>query len=345
MTIRYDEAVNDRLDPRVRALAPSWPLDPPSDVASREEILAEVASSSGRSAVAAEAAFMDRGGREAIVPAGPFSVTERDITSTPDGNRIRVQVIRPPGSESLACVYFIHGGAMSTLSCFLESYQAWARILSAHGVCVVMVDFRNAVVASSVPEVAPFPAGLHDCLAGLEWTHDHADEFGIDPARIVVAGESGGGNLTIATGLALKRDGRLDMVKGLYALCPYIAGRWPDDRFPSSSAYNGLMLELHTNRGAMAYGIEAYRERNPLAWPGFATVDDVRGFPPTVVSVNECDPLRDEGIAFYRLLCDAGVPARGRVVLGTGHATELYPALCPEITNDTARDLAAFARD
>jgi acetyl esterase/lipase len=63
------------------------------------------------------------------------------------------------------------------------------------------------------------------------------------------------------------------------------------------------------------------------------------------VSVNECDPLRDEGVAFYRLLLAAGVPARGRVVLGTMHATELHPTLCPEITQVTASDIVAFATE
>jgi acetyl esterase/lipase len=46
-----------------------------------------------------------------------------------------------------------------------------------------------------------------------------------------------------------------------------------------------------------------------LAWPGFAQREDVEGLPPVVISVNECDPLRDEGINFYRLLLDSGVPA------------------------------------
>ena len=66
----------------------------------------------------------------------------------------------------------------------------------------------------------------------------------------------------------------------------------------------------------MAYGIEAFNARNPLAWPSFATREDVEGLPPVVISVNECDPLRDEGIAFYRLLLGAGVPARCRQVDG-----------------------------
>ena len=97
------------------------------------------------------------------------------------------------------------------------------------------------------------------------------------PTHIVVAGESGGGNLTLATGLKLKRDGDLGLIRGLYALCPYIAGSWPQDRFPSSTENNGILLDLHNNRGAIGYGIEAFEAKNPLAWPSFATEDDVRG--------------------------------------------------------------------
>jgi acetyl esterase/lipase len=72
-----------------------------------------------------------------------------------------------------------------------------------------------------------------------------------------------------------------------------------------------VLLELHDTRGAMGYSIEAF-ERRPLAWPGFATAGDVRGLPPVVISVNECDPLRDEGVNFYRLLIANGQPARCR---------------------------------
>ena len=81
------------------------------------------------------------------------------------------------------------------------------------------------------------------------------------------------------------------------------------------------------------------------AWPAFATDEDVRGLPPTVISVNECDPLRDEGIAFYRLLLRNGVSARCRQVMGTVHGTEIFSSACPDISRDTARDLAAFCRD
>ena len=126
------------------------------------------------------------------------------------------------------------------------------------------------------------------------------------PKHIVVAGESGGGNFTLATGMRLAQEGDIGLVRGLYALCPYIAGRWPQERFPSSTENNGLLLDMHNNRPAMAYGIEELERENPLAWPAFATEQDVQGLPPTVISVNECDPLRDEGIAFYRTLLRSG---------------------------------------
>jgi acetyl esterase/lipase len=271
-------------------------------------------------------------------------VTTREFTSEPDGNTVKLQIIRPDSDDALPCVYYIHGGGMAALSCFDGMYRSWGRIIAANGVQVVMVDFRNCVVPSSAPEVAPFPAGLNDCMSGLRWVVAHADELGIDRARLVVAGESGGGNLTLATGLKLKQDGDLGLIKGLYALCPYIAGRWPAPNSPSSIENEGILLRLHNNRGAMGYGIEAFNERDPLAWPSFAQVEDVRGFPPTVINVNECDPLRDEGINFYRLLLSADVPARCRQMMGTMHGTEIFAIACPDISNDTARDIAAFTR-
>jgi acetyl esterase/lipase len=142
----------------------------------------------------------------------------------------------------------------------------------------------------------------------------------------------------------LLRDGDIGLITGLYALCPYIAGEWPLPENPSAVENNGILLDLHSNRGRHAYGIEAFEARNPLAWPRFATADDVVGLPRTVINVNECDPLRDEGIEFYRLLVNAGVAARCRQMMGTMHGTEIFPLVCPDISHDTARDLTAFAK-
>ena len=92
---------------------------------------------------------------------------------------------------------------MQTMSAFLGMYQCWGRLIAHQGVAVAMVDFRNALHPSSTTEVAPFPAGLNDCVSGVRWLVDQADELGIDASKIIVAGESGGGNLAIATGMQL----------------------------------------------------------------------------------------------------------------------------------------------
>ena len=80
-----------------------------------------------------------------------------------------------------------------------------------------------------------------------------------------------------------------------------------------------------------------------MAWPSFATVDDCKGLPPVFVSVNECDPLKDEGIEFYRKCVQAGVNAQCRIVAGTMHGGELVGAAMPEVSRETARSIASFA--
>ena len=341
MTI--DITTDVRLDPRVRRILELIPSTKLKDVGTREELLSE---SNSPEALAGQQAF--RAVHDACDEAAPSAglrVSSERFVSEPDGNSVNLQVIRPMSDEVLPCVYYIHGGGMATMSCFDGMYRGWGKHIAANGVAVVMVDFRNCLVASSAPEVAPFPAGLHDCVSGLRWVAAHAAELKVDPEHIIVAGESGGGNLTLATGMQLKRDGDLGLVKGLYALCPYIAGEWPAPGCPSSIENEGFLLHLHNNRGRVGYGIEAFDQRNPLAWPLFAGVDDVAGFPPTVINVNECDPLRDEGIAFYRLLLSAGVQARCRQMMGTMHGTEIFTIACPDISRDTARDIAGFARE
>lgn len=338
-------ADDPRIDPRIKAVLGAFGTPGGgANAGSREELLAEASTEKAIAQRAMVTELLAAADNEDLAPSKGLSITEHSVVSQPDGNTINVRVIRPDGGVGLPAIYYIHGGGMQELSCYDGNYRAWGRIIAAQGVAVAMVDFRNALAPSSVEEVAPYPAGLNDCVSGLKWLVEHASDLGVDRERIVIAGESGGGNLTLATGLRLKQDGDIGLIKGLYALCPYIAGRWPLPEHPSSSENNGILLDLHNNRGAMAYGIDELERRNPLAWPGFASEDDVRGLPPVMISVNECDPLRDEGIAFYRLLLRAGVPARCRQVMGTIHGTEVLPFMCPEVSHDTAASIADFAR-
>ncbi|RLQ22785.1 alpha/beta hydrolase [Seongchinamella sediminis] len=334
-----------RIDPRIKALMGSMPLTPTKDVESREQLLQEASKPESIERLENMKAMFDMVDNEQVAPSAGLVITDHEFVSQPDGNSIKVQFIRPESPEPLPCVYYIHGGGMQSMSCYYGMYRAWGKIIAAQGVAVAMVDFRNCVNPSSAPEVAPFPAGLNDCVSGVRWLAAQADSLGIDREHIIVAGESGGGNLTLATGLRLKQDNDLGLIRGLYALCPYIAGAWPQERYPSSTENNGLLLDLHSNYGAMAYGIEAFNAGNPLAWPAFASEEDVAGLPPTVISVNECDPLRDEGIEFYRLLLRAGVAARCRQVMGTIHGIEIFAIACPDISRETAASIAQFCRE
>jgi acetyl esterase/lipase len=334
-----------RLDPRIKKVFAGWPapVEKPN-VSSREELLKQENSPAALAALAHQTAFFDSMDSEEIAPSAGLSVRVETLTSSPDGNTIKIRYVRPDNSEILPCVYYIHGGRMEMSSCFEGNYRTWARMIAARGVAVAMVEFRNSVHPSEVPEIAPFPAGLNDCISGLKWVHANATSLKIDPQRIILAGESGGGNLVLAVGMKLKKDGELDLIKGIYSLCPYIAGEWPQTQFPSSIENEGIVLNFQDNRATMAYGIEAFNARNPLAWPSFAKREDVEGLPQTVISVNECDPLRDEGIAFYRLLMDSGVSARCRQMMGACHGIEiLLPAICPDIARSTACDIANFA--
>ena len=337
-------AEDPRIDPRLKAMFGDLPAISQPDVSSREELVERMNRPEAIRAREAALAALNTPELEQIAPSDGLDISSETITSQPDGNAIKILLIRPQSDAPLPAVYYIHGGGMQSGSCYDPRSSAWGRLIARQGVAVAMVDFRNSLVPSSTPDLAPYPGGLNDCVSGLRWLADNAQRLGVDPSRIVVAGASGGGNLTLALGLRLTREGRTDLISGLYALCPYIAGSWPRDDLPSSVENNGLLLDLHDNTHAHAYGLDAFQAQDPEAWPLFASEEHVQGFPPTVISVNECDPLRDEGIEFYRLLLRAGQRARCRQVMGTIHGGDVFVVPCPDISRDTARDLAAFCR-
>lgn len=333
-----------RIDPRIKKVFGDFQQPAATDASSRDEVLKAINSTEAQDVLAIEAALYRSTATEESAPSNGITYEVRTFVSEPDGNTVKIQIVRPEGDEILPCVYYTHGGGMAYLSAFDEQYKAWGRVIAAQGVAVVMVDFRNCLLPSSAPEVDPYPAGLNDCVSGLKWTHANAEELRIDPATMIIAGDSGGGNLALATAMKLNRDGDIGLIRGVYALCPFIAGRYPHADHPSSVSNDGIFISLHNNRILWAYGMEAFEREDPLAWPIFAKEEDLKGLPLTVISVNECDPLLDEGVSFYRKLLAAGVPARCRQIMGTVHATEVFTACAPDISANTANDIAYLAR-
>ena len=106
------------------------------------------------------------------------------------------------------------------------------------------------------------------------------------------------------------------------------------------------MLECEQmDRLVTVYDPERSHGADPLAWPLAAQASDLEGLPPHVISVNELDPLRDEGLAFYRKLLAAGVPAVARTAHGTTHGADLAMAdVIPEVHRETVRSVVGFAK-
>jgi acetyl esterase len=266
-----------------------------------------------------------------------------EVVKGVDGNDVTLYIHRP-ADESATCpgVLHLHGGGMVLLEAAGASYARLRDELAATGLVVVGVEFRNG---GGKHGPHPFPAGLNDCASALRWIIDNRSGLGI--SKLIVSGESGGGNLSLATTLKARHDGLLEHIDGVYAMCPYISNAWaaPPPELTSLRENDEYFLSCRMLGGlARVYDPAGEHATDPLAWPYHATVEDLAGLPPHVISVNQLDPLRDEGLAYYRKLVDAGVSAVSRTVNGTCHAGDLiFHVAMPDVFAATIRDIKGFA--
>jgi len=132
-----DEPKDDpRIDPRVRALLAAMPVVSQGDVSSREEVVSQANSPEGKAAFIAANAAMAFYDNESVAPSDGLDFAVHDLTSSPDGNTVKLHLIRPRSDGPLPCVYYIHGGGMQFMSCFDPIYRAWGRVIANHGVAV-----------------------------------------------------------------------------------------------------------------------------------------------------------------------------------------------------------------
>jgi acetyl esterase/lipase len=129
-------------------------------------------------------------------------VTRRtEIIKGVDGNEIRLYIHEPEERKGLLPgILHTHGGAMAFFTACDPQYVRWRDELAASGLCVIGIEFRNA--AGKLGN-HPFPAGLGDCASGAQWAYQNREALGI--SNLVISGESGGGNLCIATALKANR--------------------------------------------------------------------------------------------------------------------------------------------
>lgn len=214
-----------------------------------------------------------------------------------------------PGAGALApCVVYIHGGGW--VICDLDTHDSICRRLAAAGgFRVASVDYRLA------PE-HKFPVPLDDCVAALSWLGDHGAEWGIDPSRLAVAGDSAGANLALAACLAL-RDRRQTLPRA----AALVYGAYSADLdTPSHCAYGDGQYIL--SAAAMRWFWDHYTRdtddhRNPLIAPLHA---DLTGLPPLLITAAALDPLLDDTERLVARLARAGVEHRYRLWPGVTHA-------------------------
>lgn len=216
-------------------------------------------------------------------------------------------------------VYFVHGGGQVSGHRFvaLEVIMDW-------------VDDKTETVFVSVEyRVAPehrAPAALHDTYAGLVWTAENASRLGIDPAKIIVNGGSGGAPIAMSSAM-LCRNNRKNYPCGLMILTPML-----DDRDCTTSskqfARDGPWCGT-TNREAWDHvlGTESRGEVSELVAPARAT--DLSGLPPTFIDAGACEVFRDEAVAVASLMWKCGVSAELHVWPGAYHGFDMLSQEAP----------------
>lgn len=217
-------------------------------------------------------------------PAGPLPV------------RIYFPLNPVPSREKLPVLVYFHGGGF--VLCDLDSHDSCCRRLAnGAGAIVVSVDYRLA------PE-SPFPAAIDDAWAATRWVAAHCDELGADPARLVVAGDSAGGNLAAVVAM-LARDRGGPAIAYQVLVYPVVDQR----RKPAASGAKGAPGVL--TAAHMQWFTEQYlgRDGDRTDVRASPILGDFTGLPPAHVVTGALDPLCAEGEEYARRLQAAGVPA------------------------------------
>ncbi|MFK0173777.1 alpha/beta hydrolase [Streptomyces sp. NPDC090306] len=292
------------LDGQLRDALRGDATEQPEPVLMSAELLPQI-----RAEVDAAVAALDDLGR-----GGRFTVTQPAAPGLDGDPDVPLLVCTPVGAPtSRPTLYFVHGGGFfcNDHRTGLDQMLDTAERL---GATLISVGYRLA------PE-HPYPAQIDDVHAGLLWAVEHADELGIDPARVVVAGPSAGGGLGAALALTLRDKGGPRLL-GQLLMCPML-----DDRNTSGSLAQMDATDLWNRSfngfawSSLLGGVLGGSDVPQYAAPARAV--DLSGLPPAFLDVGSAECLRDEVLDYAARIWQAGGEAELHVWSGGVHAFDL----------------------
>lgn len=235
---------------------------------------------------------------QAAIKVDVSGIEETEKVILVDERDIKLYIVRPEKAKGKLPVFiFIHGGGW-----VLGDYQTHKRLVRdlviESGYACVFIEYSRS------PE-AKYPIALNECYAATKWVSEHGDEINIDGKRLAIVGNSAGGNMTIGTCLKAKSNKGPD-IKCQILLWPYSdAGintesfnKYGEERFLTKS----LMIWMRDN-----YLSNKAQHDDIYVSPVRATINQLKGLPPTLIEVAENDILRDAGEELGRKLDEAGV--------------------------------------
>jgi acetyl esterase/lipase len=243
-------------------------------------------------------------------PIDKLPIDEEWITVPSPVGDARVRLIKPQGAEgTLPVIVYMHGGGWVLGNAATHDRLVRELAVGAKA-ALAFVEYPNS------PE-ARYPVAIEQGYATAQWIMREGASKGLDASRMAVAGESVGGDMTAALALMAKERGD---VKFVHASMYYPV----TDAAMDTASYNEFADGPYLTRKEMEWFWDAYTtdpdERAQItASPNQATIEQLKGLPPTFLCVDEADVLRDEGEAYAAKLRLAGVPVTTVRYDGTIH--------------------------
>lgn len=252
-----------------------------------------------------------------IVSKSPVDIEDRTVPGGPNG-QVSVRILRPQNAPApLPTIVYIHGAGW-----VFGNAHTHDRLIRELAVGVqAAVVFPNYSLS---PE-AKYPTAIEENYAVIKWVAENGPKSGLDPARLAVAGDSVGGNMTAAVTLMAKERGG-PLIRQQLLFYPVT-----DASFDTES-YHQFATGYFLRRDAMIWFWDQYvsdpeKRKEITASPLRASTEQLRGLPPALVITAEADVLRDEGEAYANKLREAGIRVTAARFQGIIHDFVMLNAL------------------